>query len=297
MSEKGEAMRSDHKTIYLRSFLYQNNSINNKSTMFVKNKFPGFFLTAGLFILGLSSCVNTQKVTYFNDVQDSARLVSPATLEPVIQKKDILSITVSSLSNEATVIFNTPNLPLTPGSTSNPNSPQTAGYLVGDDGTIKFPVLGNIQAAGLTQKQMEDTITKQLIEKKLLFDPIVTSRFLNFRVTVLGEVNRPGVITVPSEQISVLEAIGQAGDLTIFGQRNNVMLIRQQGPDKIIERLDLNSSKLLQSPYYFLKSNDVLYVEPGVARAASSSLVQQRLPVILSGLSLLIILLTNVFKL
>ena len=157
--------------------------------MFVKNKFPGFFLTTGLFMLLLSSCVNTQKVTYFNDVKDSARLVSPATLEPVIQKKDILSITVSSLSNEATVIFNTPNLPITPSAVTNPNMPQTAGYLVGDDGTIKFPVLGNIEAAGLTQKQLENAITQQLIDKKLLFDPIVSVRYLNFHVTVLGEVN------------------------------------------------------------------------------------------------------------
>lgn len=245
----------------------------------------------------LTSCVNTKKVAYFNDIKDSARILSKASLEPVIQKKDIISITVSSLSNEATVIFNAPNLPITPNAASTPNMPQTAGYLVGDDGTIKFPVLGNIPAAGLTQKQLENNITQQLIDKKLLFDPIVSSRFLNFRVTVLGEVNHPGVITVPSEQISILEAIGQAGDLTIYGLRNNVMLIRQEGPDKIIKRLDLNSSKLLQSPYYFLKSNDVIYVEPGVAKAANNSLFQQRLPVILSGLSLIIILLVNVFKL
>lgn len=265
--------------------------------MFVKSKFPGITLSAGILIVILSSCVNTQKVTYFNDVKDSARILSNANLEPVIQKKDILSITVSSLSNEATVIFNTPNLPITPSASSSPNMPQTAGYLVNGDGNIKFPVLGDIHAAGLSQKQLEDTITHLLLAKKLLYDPIVTSRFLNFRVTVLGEVNRPGVITVPSEQISILEAIGQAGDLTIYGLRDKVMLIRQVGQDKIIKRLNMNSSKLLQSPYYFLKSNDVVYVEPGVAKAASSSLVQQRLPVILSGLSLLIILLTNVFKL
>ncbi|MGN6803202.1 MAG: polysaccharide biosynthesis/export family protein [Ginsengibacter sp.] len=265
--------------------------------MFWKNKFPVLVLFAGLFLIFLSSCVDTKKVTYFNDVQDSARLISSSSLEPIIQKKDILSILVSSLSEEATVVFNAPNIPVVPSSSANPNVPQTAGYLVNGDGNIKFPVLGNIRAAGLTQKQLEDTITYLLIYKKLLYDPIVTSRFLNFRVTVLGEVNRPGVITVPSEQISILEAIGQAGDLTIYGLRDHVMLIRQVGKDKIIKRLDLNSSRLLQSPYYFLKSNDVIYVEPGVAKAASSSLVQQRLPVILSGLSLLIILLTNVFKL
>jgi polysaccharide export outer membrane protein len=260
-------------------------------------KRPTYFFTAISIIFLVSSCANTKKVAYFNDIKDSARISSVAGLEPVIQKKDILSITVSSLSNEATIVFNTPNLPITPSASLSSNTPETAGYLVGQDGTIKFPILGNIPAAGLTQKQLESNITKLLIDKKLLFDPIVSSRFLNFRVTVLGEVNRPGVVTVPSEQISILEAIGQAGDLTIFGLRDNVILIRQDGADKIVKRLDLNSSKILQSPYYFLKSNDVIYVEPGKARVFSRSLTQQQLPVILSGLSLIIILLTNLFKL
>jgi polysaccharide export outer membrane protein len=185
---------------------------------------------------------------------------------------------------------------MTPNGASSPNMPQTGGYLVSDEGKIKFPILGDLQAAGLTQKQLESEITNQLIKKKLLFDPVVSIRFLNFRVTVLGEVNHPGVITVPSEQISVLEAIGQAGDLSIYGLRDNVILIRQEGSDKLITRLDLNSSKIFQSPYYYLKSNDVIYVEPAKDKIASTSLFQQRLPIILSGLSLIIILLTNVFK-
>jgi polysaccharide export outer membrane protein len=105
------------------------------------------------------------------------------------------------------------------------------------------------------------------------------------------------VITVPSEQISVLEALGDAGDLTIYGLRDNVILIRQEGQSKLITRLDLNSSSLLQSPYYYLKSNDIIYVEPARDKIASTSLFQQRIPIILSGLSLLIILLTNVFRL
>jgi polysaccharide export outer membrane protein len=251
-----------------------------------------FFLT-----ILFASCASTRKVAYFSDVQDSARILSKAGIEPVIQKKDILSITVSSLSNEATIIFNTPNIPIQGTTSSLPNMPQTSGYLVSQDGMIKFPIIGDIEAAGLTQKQLENNITHLLVEKKLLFDPIVTVRFLNFRVTVLGEVNHPGVITVPSEQISVLEAIGDAGDLTIYGLRNNVILIRQEGADKFITRLDLSSSKIFQSPYYFLKSNDVIYVEPAKDKIASTSLFQQRIPIILSGLSLLIILLTNVFKL
>ena len=114
---------------------------------------------------------------------------------------------------------------------------------------------------------------------------------------MLGEVNRPGIVYVPSEQISILEALGQAGDLTIYGLRDNVILIRQEGGEKLVKRLNLNSSEIFKSPYFFLKSNDVLYVEPGKNKIASISRTQQLLPVVLSGLSLVIIILTNVFKL
>ncbi len=245
-----------------------------------------FFLIAVM-----NSCADTKKVSYFNDVKDSTLILSNKGIEPVIQNKDILSISVSSLSNEATIIFNAPNLPAATGSSN--NAAQTAGYLVSQDGTIKYPLLGNLPAAGFTPKQLENNITGLLIEKKLLFDPVITVRVLNFRVTVLGEVNRPGVINAPNEQLSILEAIGQAGDLTIYGLRDNVMLIRQEGENKLIKRLNLNSSALLNSPYFFLKSNDVLYVEPGKAKVSSSDPVRQVLPLLLSSLSIIVIILTR----
>lgn len=253
-----------------------------------------FFLFCAVALF--SSCTNSRKIAYFSDVKDSTLIASKGGLEPVIQKKDILSISVSSLSPEATVLFNMPNLPVTPGASANNTTPQTAGYLVSDEGTIKFPILGNIPAAGLTQKQLEANITQMLKDKKLLFDPIVTARFLNFRVTVLGEVNHPGVVYSPSEQISILEAIGQAGDLTIYGLRDNVILIRQEGPDKLVKRLDLNSSKILQSPYFFLKSNDVIYVEPGKTKIAASDRTQQLLPIIFSGVTVLVVLINTLLK-
>lgn len=255
------------------------------------------FSMAILSLMLFSSCASTKKVAYFNDVKDSILISSQSGLEPVIQKKDILSISVSSLSMEATIIFNGPNIPLSPNaSAATSNMPQTTGYLVSQEGNIKFPVLGEIPAAGLTQKELENNITKLLVEKKLLFDPIVTARFLNFRVTVLGEVNKPGVIIVPSEQISILEAIGQAGDLTIYGVRNNVILIRQVGSDKIITRINLNSSSILRSPYFFLKSNDVIYVEPGKAKVASTDRTTQLLPIIFSGISVIVIVLNSLLK-
>lgn len=248
------------------------------------------------FAITFSSCVHTKEAAYFNDLGDSTLIPSKAGLEPTIQKKDILSISVSSLSPEATVLFNMPNLPSTPGAAATTKGPQTAGYLVSDDGTIKFPILGKILAEGLTQHQLEENITNLLTEKKLLFDAIVTVRFLNFRVTVLGEVNQPGVVYAPSEQINILEAIGEAGDLTIFGRRDNVILLRQIGPDKLAKRLDLTSSKILKSPYFFLKSNDIIYVEPGKAKVSANDRTLQLLPLIFSGITIVVLLFTTLLK-
>lgn len=255
-----------------------------------------YFIVFILVTSTFTSCLDTKKIAYFSDVSDSTYVKSSAGLEPVIQKKDILSISVSSLNPGATVIFNEPNLPITPNSGNNNASPQTAGYLVNDEGVIKFPLLGDIQAAGLTQMQLSKEITQKLINQKLLMDPVVNIRFLNFRVTVLGEVAHPGVIYAPSEQISVLEAIGAAGDLTIYGLRDNIILIRQQGDQKFMKRLSLNSSDLLTSPYFFLKSNDILYIEPGKTKVAASDRTQQLLPIIFSGVSVLVVALSLLLK-
>jgi polysaccharide export outer membrane protein len=135
------------------------------------------------------------------------------------------------------------------------------------------------------------------VDQKLLTDPIVSVRFLNFRVTVLGEVNDPAVIPVPNEKISLLEAIGLAGDLTIYARRDNVMVIREdENGNKEIKRIDLNSTELLSSPYYYLRSNDIVYVEPNKARVASSGRGQIWVPAVLSGLSLVAIVVDRLVK-
>jgi polysaccharide export outer membrane protein len=209
----------------------------------------------------------------------------------------LLSISVSSLNPEATFIFNTPNVPtITTGSSAAGGSSQMTGYLVNQQGTIQFPVLGNINAAGLTKKALADTITHRLITNKLLIDPIVNVRFLNFRVTVLGEVARPTVVSVPNERISILEALGIAGDLTIYGKRDNVLLIREENGKKIIRRIDLNSASILSSPYYYLKTNDIIYVEPNNSRVAGAERSQQLIPIALGALSLLVVILTNITR-
>jgi len=259
-----------------------------------------------------AACANSKKIAYFNNIQDTV-LKNPAiAVEPVIQKEDLLSITVSSLNPEASYIFNSPNvLTATAASTTSSTNSTTGagassgpiggptqliGYLVDERGSIKFPVLGSVQVAGLTKRQLEDSIARSLEDKKLLQDPIVNVRFLNFRVTVLGEVARPTTINVVSERISIMEALGLAGDLTIYAKRENVMLIREEDNKKIIKRLDLSSAALLSSPYYYLKTNDIVYVEPNKTKVASTSRTLQLLPIILSGLSLVAVIVSYYIK-
>jgi polysaccharide export outer membrane protein len=241
----------------------------------------------------LTSCYNSRKSVYFNSIQDTTLKNTLTNAEPVIQTNDLLNITVTSLNPEASMVFNTPNITMPVTATSSGTTPsagygqpQLMGYLVGSDGTIKFPVLGPVKAAGLTKRQLENLLTDTLTNRKLLVDPIVTARFLNFRVTVLGEVARPTTLNVANERISILEALGLAGDLTIYARRDNVLLIRQEGGEKIIRRLDLNSNEILNSPYYYLKTNDVVYVEPRKEKIAATTRTQQLLPIILSAASL-----------
>lgn len=239
-------------------------------------------------VLFTPSCTTTKNIVYFNDVQDTSFISRGEMGEVPIQNNDILSISISSLNVEASAIFNITNNFSNPASSvADKNTPQYPGYLVNVDGNIQMPILGTIKAAGLTKSQLKDYITNKILEKKLLIDPIVNVRQLNFKVTVLGEVTHPTVVTAPSEKISLLEAIGLAGDLTIYGKRENVLLIREANGKKQVRRIDLTSKNFFLSPYYYLQPNDVVYVEPNKARVSSASLSRQLLPTIFSGLSLI----------
>lgn len=247
-------------------------------------------------LMVFASCVDTKKAIYFSG-QSSATLPAEVTIpDNVITNNDILSITVNSLDPDASRIYNSPNAAY--GSTNgyNGSTLQPSGYLVSREGNIQFPVLGTIKVAGLTEEQLRAKIVKSLIDKKLLLDPIVSVRQLNFKVTVLGEVGHPMVINVPNETITLLEALGLAGDITVYGKKDNVMLIRQDGNKKTIVRLDLNSPDFLSSPYYNLLSNDVVYVEPNKAKVATSGRATQLLPIILSGLSFAAIVIDRITR-
>lgn len=238
-------------------------------------------------IVIFASCVNTRNSKYFVDQNDAVLETATKNPETIITPGHLLSINVSSLNPDATAIFNAkPDI----------GGQQGPGYLVNKEGNIQFPILGNIKAEKLTGDQLRQDIVKLLVDKKLLIDPIVSVRFLNFKVTVLGEVNRPTVIDVPNERISLLEALGFAGDITIYGQKENVMVIREEDNKKIIKRINLNSSELFGSPYYYLKSNDIVYVEANKAKVASSTRTSQLLPIILTALSFTAIVVDRVFR-
>jgi len=249
--------------------------------------FSGFLLI--VLILFSTSC-STKKVVYFDGI-DNVTIKSkfPPNIESFIQINDLLSITVSSANPTASAIFNAPNESTPTTNSATFGNTLTIGYLVNLNGDILFPVLGKIHAQGLTKSQLQALLTKQLVDSKQLIDPIVTIRQLNFRVSVLGEVAKPGVYTTPNEKISLLEALSFAGDITIYGKKDNLLLVREDDKgDKLIVRIDLTSSSLFTSPYYYLKSNDVLYIEPNQNREKKERFAQVT-PIILSVVSLLII--------
>jgi polysaccharide export outer membrane protein len=236
-----------------------------------------------------SSCFQTSRLVYFNDI-DQTEYKSLVPAGQVIGNNDLLSINVNSLNPEATIIFNAPNLSASGIHTTTAiGNASPAGYLVNEEGMISFPVIGKIMAAGLTKAALEKELVQKLKEQKLLIDPIVSIRLLNFRVSILGEVNRPGVYAVPNERLSVLEAIGLAGDITIYGKKENVLVIRE-GEDgtKRLNRLNLNAQEILRSPFYYLQTNDVIYVEPGRNRVQREQ-NQFLFPIIISLISLGII--------
>ena len=244
-----------------------------------------FFSFPVVCIGSFSSCVNTKTVAYFPQLNNDTLNLSNTAPEPFLKKNDLLNIAVSSPNPEATTVFNISN----PAPSFNSNGLQPGSYLIDSKGMIQFPLLGNIQAEGLTKDQLKDLLTHDLESGKYLIRPIVTIRQMNFTVTVLGEVAKPSVINVPSERISLLEAIGLAGDITIYGKKDNVLLIREENNKKISHRLNLNSNDVFTSDFYYLKPNDIVYVEPKKTKVSETSKAYTLSPIITAVFTLGII--------
>lgn len=255
-----------------------------------------FYSLIGLFF---ASCGNSRDLVYFNNLPDTAiyQAQAPAVPEPVIQPGDILRIRVNSLNAETNRLFNTGTLQTDPQqaryTSSDEGNAGAEGYLVSSEGYISFPVAGQVKMAGLSIEQARIQI-KSLVEQYAK-DAIINIRFANFKITVVGEVNRPATFTVPNDRINIIEALGLAGDLTQFGKRDNILLIREEGGRRTLARVNLNDKAALTSPFFYLKQNDVLYVQPTRYRDPSGDRTLRILTAVFSGMTAVGLFIYRVF--
>lgn len=227
-----------------------------------------------------SSCASKKEVVYFQDAGTFETLVENNSFVPKFKVDDVVSIYISTLDSEASSPFN-----LFRGASEGGIRPEQVDYIVDKDGEIDFPVIGKLKIRGLSPEELRVLLRDRLSD--YLKNPIINIRLRNFTVTILGEVNRPGTYAVNGEQITILEALGLASDLTIKGMRNNVLVIRDFDGTKIYNRIDLTSKNAMKSPVYYLTQNDVVYVEPNQSAVTSSSL-DNRATIALSIASILI---------
>ena len=219
------------------------------------------------------SCVPTKQLAYFQGVTaESAEEINKhmhAFLEPRVKINDALIINVSALDLETVIPYNLPSISYeTPSTSTVPTQVSYQYYTVDLNGDIDFPVLGKLHVEGLTRSEVVTMIEDKL--KGQLVEPMVTVRFLSSRVTVLGEVRSPGTYGISNGKMTILEALGRAGDLTQYGRRDNVLITREINGKLEFARLDLRSDEIFTSPYFYLQSNDVIMVSPNQARTTSN---------------------------
>ena len=236
------------------------------------------FVLLSVMTVLLASCGSVKNVAYLqnSDYIDLSR--SEFLYDARIMPKDVLTITVNTVNPEASAPY---NLIVRSTLTNTSSSVSTGGgslqtYLVDNNGTIEFPVLGTLHVGGLSKSECEKMIHDKIMPYlNAAENPVVTVRMSNYKISVLGEVNKPGMFNVSNEKINILEALAQAGDLTIYGVREKVKLIRENANGKKeIVNLNLNDAEIINSPYYYLQQNDIVYVEPNKVKARNSSIGQ-----------------------
>lgn len=217
----------------------------------------------------LASCSAPKEVLYLQDIASIKEENIDKNYEVIIHKDDLLAILVNSKDPELALPFNMPVVTYQIGAQTTAQQ-RLLGYLVDQNGDIDFPILCKIHVEGLTRMQVTELIKQKLMSEDLIKDPIVTVQFLNFKVSVMGEVTRPGTFDISGDRITLLEALSMAGDLTIYGRRDRVAVIREKDGKRRILYHDLRSSDIFQSPCYYLQQNDIVYVEPNKAKTGQS---------------------------
>ena len=225
------------------------------------------FFVFSILAVSLFSCASRTDMAYLNDIVNQTTTNSSVDYEVRLQKDDLLSIIVSAENPEVTYPFNLPQIQINYSVDGAQGSIKT--YLIDKEGYIDFPVLGKVKLDNLTRleanKKLVDLISKQIK------NPSVNLKILNYKISVLGEVNNPGTFPIQSDRVTILEALSMAGDLTIFGKRNNILLIREADGKKSYNRIDITKSDFIQSPHYYLTQNDLIIVEPNKTKMNSSN--------------------------
>jgi polysaccharide export outer membrane protein len=239
-------------------------------------------------IFFIFSCTPYKQVPYFQDLSKDSSVINQKINNfslLTIQPGDLLDIDVNSLNHDADQLFKYSKGPDLTAEVS------AGGYLVSPEGNVNLPLIGHVSVTGLSTQQISDTLQSKLA--KYLSSPVVNVRILNFKVSVIGDVKNPGRFNIQNEKLSLLDAISLAGDLNTTGERSNVLLIREQNGTREYVRLNLDSKSVFTSPYYYLKNNDVIYVQPNRARTTSDDASISKIGAVVSVLSLLIYLLTR----
>lgn len=239
-------------------------------------KFRMSFLFATFVVMFVSSCSTPKEIAYFQDLrpgETSLSITSPVEIR--LRAKDEISIIVNSKDRELSNLFNLPIIARQVGNSTSQyeNTAQgVSGYVVDNDGCIDFPVIGKIKVMGMTRQEVAQTVKSQLMEKELVKDPVVTVKFTNLSLAVLGEVARPGRYVIDRDKVTILDAIAMAGDLTIYGKRKNVTVQREENGTQHVYTVNLcKAGDLYSSPVYYLQQNDVIYVAPNDTRANQST--------------------------
>lgn len=237
-------------------------------------KISYLFAVVSLTLL-LTGCGSSKNVAYFQNSDNVNLDLSRVLYDARIMPKDVLTITVNTTDPEAAAPFNLTVATVQSVSlrTSSTSQAVLQSYIVDNEGNIDFPLIGQVHLGGLTKNEAEKVVMEKIKPYLNASErPIVTVRMINYKISVLGEVQRPGMFTVANEKINILEALAQAGDLTIYGVRDRVKLIREDNTGKKeIHELNLNDANIINSPYYYLQQNDIVYVEPNKVKSQNSS--------------------------
>lgn len=236
----------------------------------------------------LASCGGSKDLVYLKGISDTLAIDSVFTKPLSIKAGDQLSISLSSLNSEADAIINQSNSGGGAANSVGGSGANVVGYFVSENGTINMPRLGSIYVEGKTHNELKDML--QVMLEPYTKNPIVNVRLLNYQITVLGEVSKPGQITIVTPQTDILQVIGLAGDITPYGRKDNVLLIRKDGNNRVVKRLNLTDPKLFKSAYFQLQPGDFVYVEPNKTKLNSTSLGFQIWPLVTSGLSLMVVI-------